>query len=226
MREVIVDTETTGVDPALGHRVVEIGCVEIVHGMKTGKVFHTYLNPQRDMPPEAEAIHGLSSAFLQDKPLFAEQVDAFLSFIAADPLVIHNAPFDLKFINAELAGVGFPALDPRRVTDTLLMARAKFPGSPASLDALCKRFEVDLSGRVKHGALLDCELLAEVYVELTGGRQAALVLDRNTQISSINTIQSKANTPRAPRDFPLTEDELSAHTLMRAKLKQALWDTV
>ncbi len=176
-REIVLDTETTGLDPASGHRIVEIGCVEVIGGVRSGKVFHTYLNPERDMPDEAFRVHGISAEFLKDKPVFSEKVEDFLAFIAGDPLVIHNAGFDMRFINAELQRLGFAALPMERATDTVLMARKKYPGSPASLDALCKRFEIDLSGRDKHGALLDAELLAEVYLELLGGRQAALALD-------------------------------------------------
>ncbi|MDE3038352.1 MAG: DNA polymerase III subunit epsilon, partial [Pseudomonadota bacterium] len=173
-REVILDTETTGLDPASGHRIVEIGCIELAGGIRSGAFFHSYLNPERDIPDEATRVHGLTAQFLKDKPVFAEKVDDFLAFIAEDPLIIHNAGFDLRFINAEMARLGFAPIPFVRAVDTVSLARKKFPGASASLDALCKRFQIDLSARGKHGALLDAELLAEVYLELTGGRQAAL----------------------------------------------------
>jgi DNA polymerase-3 subunit epsilon len=178
MREIVLDTETTGLDPAEGHRIVEIACVELMNHVPTGQSFHRYVNPERPMPPEAFAVHGLSDEFLAQHPPFATVVDEFMGFIGADRLVIHNAEFDIKFINAELTRLGRPALGVP-FADTLTMARRKFPGAQASLDALCRRFEIDLSARVKHGALLDCELLAAVYLELIGGRQPgfALMLD-------------------------------------------------
>ncbi len=176
MREIVLDTETTGLDPFSGHRIVEIGCIELINHVRTGNYFHTYLNPERDMPREAEAVHGLSIEFLKDKPKFAEIAGSFLEFIGNDPLVIHNAAFDMKFINAELAVAKRPEVDFARAIDTVLMARQKFPGQPASLDALCKRFSIDLSARTKHGALLDSELLSDVYLELLGGRQSSLGL--------------------------------------------------
>lgn len=221
-REIVLDTETTGVDPASGHRIVEIGCIELIGGARTGKFFQTYLNPERDMPEEAERVHGLTLDFLLDKPLFAEKVDEFLEFIADSRLVIHNAGFDLKFINAELARAGFSAVQANRATDTVLMARKKFPGSPASLDALCKRFNIDLSGRDKHGALLDAELLAEVYIELLGGRQVTLTFEK------ISDVQAKyeaahGNTVLVPRDFPPSAEELAAHETMLKQLKNPLW---
>ncbi|MFM9891076.1 MAG: DNA polymerase III subunit epsilon, partial [Rickettsiales bacterium] len=171
MREICLDTETTGLDPFSGHRIVEIGAVEMINQVRTGNHFHVYLNPERDMPREAENIHGLSISFLSDKPKFREVARSFLEFIGDDKLVIHNAAFDLKFLNAELDVARLPTIDAARATDTVLIARKKFPGSPANLDALCKRFSIDTSARTKHGALLDAELLAEVYLELRGGRQ-------------------------------------------------------
>jgi DNA polymerase-3 subunit epsilon len=224
MREIVLDTETTGVDPASGHRVVEIGCVELIGGMRSGAHFHSYLNPERDMPEEAYRVHGLSLEFLIDKPLFAEKVDAFLEFIADAPLVIHNAAFDMKFINAELVRIGFPPIPLARATDTVLMARKKFPGSPASLDALCKRFNIDLSGRNKHGALLDAELLADVYQELTGGRQSALFADIKDTLLPAGMMTS-ADTARKlqPRAFPPSSQELAAHVQLLEKIKNPLW---
>ena len=176
MREIVLDTETTGLDPASGHRIVEVGCVELANHIPTGQVWHGYFNPERDMPETAFAIHGLSQAFLGDKPRFAERADEFLAFIADADLVIHNADFDTIFLNAELARVERPPLPADRVVDTLALARRRHPGGPNSLDALCKRYRVDNSARTLHGALLDCELLAAVYLELIGGRQANLTL--------------------------------------------------
>lgn len=222
-REIILDTETTGLDPASGHRVVEIGCVEIIGGIRSGKFFHSYLNPERDVPDEVVRVHGLTTQFLQDKPIFAEKVEEFLEFIAEDMLVIHNAAFDMRFVNAELTRLGFPALPSSRAIDTVLLARQKFPGAPASLDALCKRFEIDLSARDKHGALLDAELLAEVYLELTGGRQAALALeaarDGNATASGLSSRQEAL----PARSFPPAPEELAAHAGLLEKIKNPLW---
>jgi DNA polymerase-3 subunit epsilon len=223
-REIILDTETTGLDPASGHRLIEIGCLELVDGMKTGQVFHRYINPERDVPPDAERIHGISTDFLRDKPLFAEIVDEFLEFISDARLVIHNAAFDMKFVNAELTRHGFSALPMERAFDTLALTRKKFPGSPASLDALCKRFEIDLSARTKHGALLDAELLAEVYVELMGGKQVKLALD-----NSLSGMMQEKTTTRTSgvsypvRNFPVSAEEQAAHEDMLAKLKTPIW---
>lgn len=222
-REIILDTETTGVDPESGHRVVEIGCLEILGGMRSGKFFHTYLNPERDMPEEAYRVHGLSLEFLIDKPLFAEKVEDFLAFIGDSQLVIHNAAFDMRFINAELARIGFPPLAMERAIDTVLMARKKFPGSPASLDALCKRFNIDLSARSLHGALLDAELLAEVYSELLGGKQARLALDSLSQAQADINVASRAREPLRARDFPVPEEELRLHGEMLSRLKKPVW---
>lgn len=181
MREIVFDTETTGLDPKSGDRIVEIGCLELINRTPTNETFHVYLNPQRDMPAEAEKVHGLSAAFLADKPLFADIVQGFLDFVGDAPLIAHNADFDMRFINAELRGCGRDDLSGHEVIDTLKLARTKFPGSPASLDALCRRFGVDNSGRELHGALLDSELLAGVYLELMGGRQPGLVFAAETQ---------------------------------------------
>ena len=175
-REIILDTETTGLDPASGDRVVEIGCIELLNTIPSGKVWHNYFNPERDMPQAAFEVHGLSSEFLATKPLFADLADDFLSFIDSDKLVIHNANFDIGFLNAELDRLTRPAITMDRVVDTLALARRKHPGAPNSLDALCKRYQIDNAARSKHGALLDSELLAEVYIELTGRRQADLGL--------------------------------------------------
>jgi len=224
-REIVLDTETTGLDPNKGDRVVEIGCVELVRGIRTGAVFHCYLNPERDVPDEAFRVHGLSTAFLADKPIFSQKVDDFLEFIADSPLVIHNAAFDMKFVNYELKTLGFPAIAMERAIDTMLIARKKFAGSPASLDALCKRFNIDLSGRDKHGALLDAELLADVYLELMGGRQAMLLLDPQAdQKQTTTTAEIKQNRIyREPRVFAISPEEESAHAAMLSKLKTPIW---
>ncbi|MDX2074258.1 MAG: DNA polymerase III subunit epsilon [Alphaproteobacteria bacterium] len=223
-REIVLDTETTGLDPVSGHRMVEIGCVELFGGIRTGKFFHSYLNPGREVPEEAFRVHGLSTSFLQDKPIFAEKVDAFLEFIADSPLVIHNAAFDMKFVNFELAQLGFPALHNGRVLDTLLMARRKFPGSPASLDALCKKFSIDLSGREKHGALLDAELLAEVYLELLGGRQVMMGLEDVSAPVAGPAASVIARASLEARSFPVSAEEEAAHKAMLASIKNPVWE--
>ena len=174
MREIVLDTETTGLSPSDGHRVLEIGALELVHQSLTGKVFHRLINPERDVPHDAVRVHGHTAAFLKDKPVFAGIVDEFLAFIGDARLVIHNAEFDVRFVNAELTRLGCEAIDMDRVVDTLTLARRKHPGQPNSLDALCERYSIDLSRRAKHGALLDAEILVEVYCELTGGRQRSL----------------------------------------------------
>lgn len=222
-REIVLDTETTGLDPASGHRMVEIGCVELIGGLRTGNTFHTYLNPQREVPEEAFRVHGLSTEFLKDKPIFAQKVEDFLAFIADSPLVIHNAAFDMKFVNYELAQHGFGAIDMQRALDTVMLARKKFPGSPVSLDALCKRFAIDLSSREKHGALLDAELLADVYLELLGGRQAAMGLDVAMQQTVVATISQTASEPRPAREFMISKEELADHETLVAKLKDPVW---
>lgn len=224
-REIVLDTETTGLDPNSGHRMVEIGCVELVDGLRTGAFFHAYLNPQRDVPHEAFRVHGLSTQFLSDKPIFAEKVEDFLEFIADSPLVIHNAAFDMKFVNFELGSLGFPAIAMGRTIDTVLIARKKFPGSPANLDALCKRFNIDLSGRTKHGALLDAELLSDVYLDLLGGRQAIFALDAASQQIESADSQNIAiiKTVLEARISTVSATEEEAHKTMLAKLKNPLW---
>lgn len=225
MREIVLDTETTGIDHAKGHRVVEIGAVELVNHIPSGKTFHYYLDPERDMPPDAEAIHGLSTQFLRGKPLFSAVATEFLAFIGEASLVIHNAAFDVGFLNAELARVNAPSILPERVVDTLMLARQKHPMGPNSLDALCKRYGIDNSKRDKHGALLDSELLADVYLELIGGRQSALSL------SAITVSARAAITPLGivrPRPTPLagrlSEAEIMAHRALIAELgDKALW---
>ncbi len=220
MRELVIDTETTGLDPGDGHRIVEIAAIELLNHLPTGKSFHRYVNPERDMPEAAQAVHGLSSEFLAPQPRFAAVAAEFLEFIGGDPLVIHNAEFDLAFINAELRRLALTPLT-SAVTDTLLLARRKFPGQPANLDALCRRFAVDLSSREKHGALIDGELLAAVYLELIGGRQPGLNL-----IAARGSVVAQGVAPRVsrpPRPHAASSDELIAHAALVAKLKQPLW---
>lgn len=227
MRQIVLDTETTGLDPASGHRIIEIGCVELIDRLPTGQVFHTYLNPQREIPFEATAIHGITNAQVLDKPLFEQIADEMLAFLADSPLIIHNAGFDLKFLNAELSSVGKPSIAFERAIDTVLIARKKFPGAPASLDALCKRFEIDLSDRTKHGALLDSQLLAQVYLELMGGRQATLALNSDAQaaatIGDINEEIVIVRRQVQARHFPVAPEELQAHQAMLSQLKSPLW---
>ncbi len=222
MREIVLDTETTGLNPLQGDRLVEIGCVEVVNHMPTDKSFHIYINPERDVPDEAARIHGLTTEFLQDKPVFAEQVDHFLEFIADDVLVIHNAPFDMGFLNAELTRLGFKTLSMARVLDTLPLARRLFPGASASLDALCKRFGVDASARNFHGALLDAQLLAEVYLELCGGRQPDLDMEPKAE-AKIQERDATEKKIRAVRDHAPSEEETAAHATFLKKIKDALW---
>jgi DNA polymerase III subunit epsilon len=216
MREIVLDTETTGLDPADGHRIVEIGALELFNHIPTGRTYHQYINPERPMPKEAFDIHGIGDDALRDKPVFARIAGAFLDFIADAPLVIHNAAFDMKFLNAELKAAGQQPLSFARATDTVMIARQKFPGSPASLDALCRRFGVDNSGREKHGALLDSELLAEVYLELIGGRQPDLVLNQTAAAGPATDPGPDAAIWRpGPRHAPLeprlTPEEFAAH---------------
>jgi DNA polymerase-3 subunit epsilon len=224
MREIVLDTETTGLDPASGHRLVEIGCVELINHIRTGNYFHAYLNPERDMPREAENVHGLSAEFLKDKPLFKAVAKSFLEFIGDSTLVIHNAGFDMKFLNAELNTLGHALLPMERALDTVLMARRMFPGQPASLDSLCKRFSIDLSARTKHGALLDAELLADVYLEMRGGRQSTLGLVASAGESGEITIAFTGHTDIPERHFPPSAEELAAHKTMLGKLKNPLWN--
>jgi DNA polymerase III subunit epsilon len=226
MREIVLDTETTGFKPEEGHRLVEIGCLELINHLPTGNTFHQYLNPEREVPADATRVHGLTNEFLADKPKFDEVADAFLAFIGDAPLVIHNATFDMSFINAELFQLGRKPLPKDRAIDTLTMARRMFPGSPASLDALCKRFNVDNSGRKFHGALLDSELLAEVYLELKGGRQAGLSLAQETKPGAVQVSVTTGKPQRAyrtPRPHAPTAEEAAAHEKMVAGMKTAIW---
>ena len=229
MREISLDTETTGLDPASGDRIVEIGCVEMINHVATDQSFHVYLDPKRPMSPEAIEITGLTDEFLAGKPLFESIAQAFADFIADDMLVIHNAPFDVKFINSEFRRVGLPSLERARVLDTLPMARKKFPGSQANLDALCRRFGIDNSAREKHGALLDAELLAEVYLELIGGRQPDFILnesksDGNEAKQQLGIQRGPANTRPKTLRSRLTDDEKALHSSLLNELgDEAIW---
>ncbi|MBY0281923.1 MAG: DNA polymerase III subunit epsilon [Alphaproteobacteria bacterium] len=224
MREIILDTETTGLSPAQGHRIIEIGCIELFNHLPTGKFFHAYINPERDVPEISTKITGLTTEFLKPHPIFEKIVHDFLSFIGDDPLVIHNADFDMAFLNAELGRVNLPVLPKSRAIDTLYMARQKFPGSPASLDALCKRFNVDLSKRDKHGALLDSELLAQVYLELLGGRQRSLELIETQEVTVIEIEETKTTHP--VRVFEVSEVEKSRHQEFLSQIKSPLWGKI
>ena len=224
MRRIALDTETTGLNPLNGHRIVEIGCVELDDNIPTGEEWHIYLNPERDVPEAAEAVHGLSSKFLSDKPLFKEISDELLSFLGDAELVIHNAKFDIGFLNNELKLVNKPIINIENTIDTVILARKTIPGAAASLDALCKRFNIDLSRREKHGALLDAQLLAEVYLELTGGRQSSFRLaasekNKKTHSSENINIEIKKNTFEAK----ISDKEIKMHEELINKLKQAVW---
>lgn len=226
MREIVLDTETTGFEPGEGDRIVEIGAVELFNHVPTGRTYHQYINPERSMPAEAFAVHGLGDDFLRDKPKFAQIAGAFIEFIGADSrLVIHNAAFDMKFLNAELGWAGHPVMPMDRALDTVAMARRKFPGSPASLDALCRRFGIDNSAREKHGALLDSELLAEVYLELIGGRQPDFAL--SVSVATEGSASTETWRPR-PRNAPLpprlANTEAEAHAAFVASMGDAaIW---
>jgi DNA polymerase-3 subunit epsilon len=223
MREIVLDTETTGLDPLRGDRLVEIGCVELINHMPTGQVYHCYINPERDMPQEAFNVHGLSTEFLSDKPLFHVIVDEFLAFIGDAPLIIHNASFDISFINAELGRIARAAVARERLVDTLLLARRKHPGVSNRLDDLCSRYAIDNSRRTKHGALLDAELLAEVYIDLIGARQSSLILaeTRNTPANVIDIGRRVRKTPLTPR---ITDEDRAAHSAFVATLgDKAIW---
>jgi DNA polymerase-3 subunit epsilon len=232
MREIIFDTETTGLDPKTGDRMVEIGCVEMVGRVETGRTFHAYYNPDRDMPVEAERVHGLSAAFLATKPRFAESVDDLLAFLGDAPLVAHNAGFDFGFLNAELERAGRTPIGLDRMVDTVVLARKKHPGAKLSLDALCTRYGIDRSHRVKHGALLDAELLAQVYVELTGGRQIGLGLaDAGADVVVLPADgpaapwyrPAPAQERREPRPHAASPEELERHRAFIAGIAGAIW---
>jgi DNA polymerase-3 subunit epsilon len=237
MREVCLDIETTGLDPRDGHKIIEIAAIELIDKRKSGKFFHTYVNPRREVPQEAFRIHGISTEFLQDKPIFDHVIQKFLDFIKDSKLVIHNAAFDTKFINYELRILGLEGLDMWDIVDSLLIARNKFPGAQNSLDALCRRFNIDLSRRTKHGALLDSELLADVYVELMGGAQSGLDFSREEKQSEIKpsvvlpeikieakTIDDLEKKILPKRDFSLLEEDLTKHREFIVKnIKNNLW---
>lgn len=229
MREIVLDTETTGLDPFNGDRLVEIGCIELLNHVPTGRTYHQYINPVRSISEEVVAVHGLTEQFLSDKPLFKDIADDFLAFIGDDAkLVIHNAAFDMKFLNAELSWIDKEALSFDRVIDTLLIARKKFPGARVNLNELCRRFGVDNSSRTLHGALLDSELLAEVYLELIGGREPGLILDKK---NTSQTTTTHTNTPishrsfREPRLFELSEEEKEQHIEFIKEIKNNLWES-
>ncbi len=228
MREIIFDTETTGLDPKTGDRMVEIGCIEMVDRVETGRTFHAYYNPERDMPAAAEAVHGLSAAFLSTKPLFAQGAADLLEFIGDSPLVAHNAGFDFGFLNAELERIGREPIGLDRMIDTIAIARKRHPGAKLSLDALCTRYGIDRSHRVKHGALLDAELLAQVYVELHGGRQIGLELAAEASPASGESVGIAGRMPEArprrePRPHAASAAELARHAQFLQGIKNAIW---
>lgn len=222
MREIVIDTETTGLDPQVGHRIVEIAALELIHHVPTGRKFHRYVNPERDMPADAYAVHGLTAEFLAGHSPIASVIDDFLAFVGEDPLVIHNAEFDIAFLNAELLRAGLAPLSSPFV-DTLSLARKRFPGAPASLDALCRRFDIDLAARDKHGAEIDCGLLAEVYVELLGGRQPGLdfVMAESVGTAAVAPIGDRPVRPARPH--AVSPEELSAHRALLATISNPLW---
>ncbi len=225
MREIVFDTETTGLSPAGGDRMVEIGCIEMIGGVETGRHFHAYFNPGRAMPSEAQAVHGLGDIFLSDKPLFADKVEELLEFIGDSPLVAHNAGFDFGFLNHELNNCGRAPVCMTRMVDTLGLARTRHPGAKHSLDALCTRFGVDRSARVRHGALLDAQLLAQVYIELTGGRQIGLGLLAEDELApSAASLAAPVVRPlREPRPHAASEIELERHAAFLARIAKPLW---
>ena len=221
-RSVLLDTETTGLDPSLGHRVIEVAAIELSNDLPTGQYFHRLLDPERPVPPDATAVHGFTDADLAGKPLFRDVMSDLLAFLGADPIVAHNAPFDFAFLNAELALCGAAPLDRARMVDTLALAKSLFPGLPNTLDALCRRFAIDISERGTHNALLDCRLLAAVYVELTGGRQRGLALE---QAQGTRVAQLAAASERTPRLVVPTAAERARHAAFVARLKAPLWQS-
>ena len=220
-RSVLFATETTGFEPLTGDRVIEIAAIELINDLPTGEQFHALLDPERDIPTETTRVHGITNAHVEGKPKFAAVVDDMLKFFGDSPLVAHNAPFDFAFIDFELTRINRPKLDRARMVDTLVMAKARFPGMPNSLDALCRRFDIDLSARTTHNALLDCKLLADVYVELTGGRQRGLTLETEQALSFAQYERSGTRTPRL---IAVDEETQQAHTAFVAKLKDPVWD--
>jgi DNA polymerase-3 subunit epsilon len=222
LREIVFDTETTGLEPAEGHRIVELAALELVDHLPTGRTFQSYLDPECDVPEAARRVHGLTREFLAGFPTFAEAVDDFLAFLGDSALVAHNAAFDLKFLNAELARIGRAALPADRMVDTLALAQRRYPGQPASLDALCRRFAVDASARTLHGGLVDCQLLAEVYLHLLGGRQADLGL-LPTGAAMAGPVPAAIAAVRPPRPHAASAEELAAHAAFLDLLKDPLW---
>lgn len=222
MREIVLDTETTGLSPEEGHRIIEIGGIELINHVPTGESHHVYINPEREVDQGAFEVHGLSTEFLADKPTFAEIADGFLSFVGDAALVIHNARFDMGFINHELRLLGRPEIPMAQSVDTLALARRKYPGAQASLDALCRRFEIDNSHRDLHGALVDADLLASVYLELIGGRQPGLLLASDEEEQDTGAMILRAE-PRAPRPHAPTDDELAAHAALLATIENPIW---
>ena len=223
MREIVLDTETTGLDPGSGHRIVEVGCVELLDHMPTGRTYQKYINPERDVPLESYNIHGLSEAFLADHPVFAEIVESFLEFIGDAPLVIHNAAFDIKFLNAEIERLGFKPLPMSRTIDTLKIARSRYPGASASLDELCRRFGIDNTARTSHGALLDSELLAAVYIDLIGAREPGLDLAAQSSSQTEAPVAANDRPVRPARPHAPSDAELAAHDAFLEKLKDPIW---
>tara|TARA_A100001015_G_scaffold321466_1_gene452361 strand:+ start:2660 stop:3388 length:729 start_codon:yes stop_codon:yes gene_type:complete len=238
VREIVFDTETTGLSPDEGHRLVELGCVELINKIRTGKTYHVYINPQRDMPYEAFKVHGLNDEFLSDKPIFSEVANDFISFLDLEnqkyqtKLIIHNAAFDMKFTNFELNKVKIPSISNNYVIDTLKIAREKFPGQKNNLDALCNRFDISLASREKHGALLDAELLAEVYIELCGGKQSSLLFDVESK-EEVKEVNKNAINKKAvfsdkkyiePRNYELSQQELKAHEeFLKENINESIW---
>ena len=221
MREIVLDTDTTGFDPQQGHRVVDNGCIELINHVPTGKTFHKYVNPERDMPAEAFAVHGLGDDFLRGQPVFADIVNELVEFLGDDcPIIAHNAEFDMRFVNFELGKCGLTKLPAARAIDTVMMARGKFPGAPASLDALCKRFNIDNASRTLHGALLDAQLLAEVYLELIGGRQPEMLLAATGDDGPALIVEV---IHREPRPHAASEAELAAHAEFLKKVTNPIW---
>jgi len=224
MRHIVMDTETTGLNAEGDDRIVEIGAVELVNYVPTGRVYHQYINPERPIPANVTAIHGITDAMVADKPVYAEIIASFDEFIGSDVLVIHNAEFDMRFLNAEYKRLGMPALPMSRALDTLTMARKMFPGAPNSLDALCKRYNVDNSGRIYHGALLDSQLLAEVFLELAGGRQPELLGGgKNNNAAATQVEEAGIGVLWPVREWPVPADEQEAHSAMIGTIKEAIW---
>ena len=221
MREIILDTETTGLDPKMGHRLVEIGAVELINHTPTGVNYQTYINPERDVDPGAQEIHGLTNEFLKQHPAFGDISTEFMNFLSDSTLIIHNAPFDLAFINMELGRLGVAPISSERVIDTLVLARKKFPGAQANLDALCRRFAIENRHRELHGALVDAALLADVYIELIGGKEPTLGLSAK---KSKTVAEDIARVYQNPRSFPVSEEELELHRAFVETLKNPIWD--